>query len=146
MYVIDTNFYTRAFVDPAFGPEFRSFYRPAIRQLRVSAVVLFEILAGATDARREREYEQAVLGPFGPRGRLLVPTASTWRLVAGADRALRTRGGYTGSLAQRSFLNDMLIAASCREVGATLVTANARDFAIIRRVIAFRYVTALPAS
>jgi len=38
-----------------------------------------------------------------------------------------------------------LIAATCRERGATLITANARDFEIIRRVMPLRFVTALPA-
>jgi predicted nucleic acid-binding protein len=39
----------------------------------------------------------------------------------------------------------MLLAATCREVGATLITANARDFERIAGVMAFRYETSFPA-
>lgn len=145
MYVLDTNFYVRAFTDPSFAAIFKTFYAEAVAELRVSVVVLFELLAGAPDERREREYERGVLAPFRGHSRLLVPGESTWRLVAAAERALRARGGYDSSLAQRSFLNDMLIAASCREIGATLVTANERDFGLIRTVLGFRYVTSFPA-
>ena len=145
MYVIDTNLYIRALTDRAFAPTFHAFQLTALPMLRVSAVVLFELLAGAQDDGRARALERALLAPFRRRGRLLVPADSTWRLVAAIERALRAHGRYDGSLARRSFLNDMLLAASCREVGATLITENARDFRIIRQVFAFRFVTAFPA-
>ena len=145
MYVIDTNLYIRALTDRAFAPTFHAFQLMALPLLRVSAVVLFELLAGAQDDRRARALERALLRPFRGRDRLLVPADSTWRLVAAIERALRAHGGYDGSLARRSFLNDMLLAASCREAGATLITENARDFGIIRQVFGFRFVTAFPA-
>ena len=64
--------------------------------------------------------------------------------AAAIVRALRTDAGYAASLALPSFHRDVLIAASVRSVGATLVTTNARDFEIIAKVYGFRYVTHFP--
>jgi predicted nucleic acid-binding protein len=88
--------------------------------------------------------ERLLLAPFRGRARVLVPGERTWRLVAGINRELRRRRGLAEKLRSRAFLNDMLLAASCREVGATLITANAADFALIGRAIGFRFVTAFP--
>ena len=38
----------------------------------------------------------------------------------------------------------MLLGASCREVGATLISDNTRDFGIMRQVFGFQFVTAFP--
>jgi len=45
----------------------------------------------------------------------------------------------------RSFVNDVLIAASCAEAGVTLVTDNARDFARIGAVLRFGVTAPWPA-
>jgi len=37
----------------------------------------------------------------------------------------------------RSFIFDILLAYSCRELGAVLISANERDFQRIRQVFAF---------
>jgi predicted nucleic acid-binding protein len=39
-----------------------------------------------------------------------------------------------GSLTQRSFANDLLLAATARELGATIITRNLSDFELISRV------------
>ena len=44
----------------------------------------------------------------------------------------------------RSFLNDVLLAVSCRAAGLTLVTANLADFERIRRVETFEFVPPWP--
>lgn len=44
----------------------------------------------------------------------------------------------------RSFGNAVLIALSCREAGMILVTGNLRDFARLRRVVAFEYTAPWP--
>jgi predicted nucleic acid-binding protein len=46
--------------------------------------------------------------------------------------------------ARRSFLFDILLAHSCREAGATLVSANTRDLERIRRVFSFDFVAPYP--
>ena len=62
---------------------------------------------------------------------VITPDAEGWRAAAEALNALGGEGATRG----RSFWNDLLIAASCARVGATLVTRNADDFRRIRRVI-----------
>ena len=51
------------------------------------------------------------------------------RILGGLARA-----GLELDSAPRSLLADVLLAASCRDRGFTLVTANARDFARIARL------------
>jgi predicted nucleic acid-binding protein len=50
-----------------------------------------------------------------------------------------SRAGFS-----RSFLNDVLLAVSCREAGAVLITANVADFARIRTVESFRFMEPWP--
>jgi len=38
-----------------------------------------------------------------------------------------------------ALINDTLIALSCRDIGATVVTQNIEDFKLIRRFISFRF-------
>jgi predicted nucleic acid-binding protein len=44
----------------------------------------------------------------------------------------------------RSFLFDILLAHSCREAGATLVSANTRDLERIHRIFSFDFVAPCP--
>jgi predicted nucleic acid-binding protein len=67
------------------------------------------------------------------------PGFPTWELAADIDRRLRAVGSYEASLAQRSFAHDILIAATARELGATIITRNVVDFALIRQVLSFTY-------
>jgi predicted nucleic acid-binding protein len=60
------------------------------------------------------------------------------------NREIRALGRFDAKLAQRSFLNDMLIATTCRQVGATLLTANRSDYELLNRVVGVRYVTSFP--
>lgn len=144
MYVLDSNVYIRALQVPALADELKAFETAAVSRLWVSAVVMFEVEAGARDQRQADAWERQILQPFRTRHRVLLPSASTWRLTARIDRAIRVLGGFAKKLDQRSFLNDMLIAATCREVGATLITANRADFALIDRVMGFWFVTSFP--
>jgi len=73
-----------------------------------------------------------------------VPTQATWNLATDIDRRLRALGSYEGSLSQRNFANDILIAATARELGAVLVTRNLRDFELIRRVVPIRFQLPMP--
>lgn len=145
-YLVDTNLYIRAFREVEFGERFRAWHAAAIARLAMSAVVLHELLVGASDKHRRQLLERGYAAEFRRRRRLLVPSASVWSRAAEADRQLRARGGYEAKLEQRSFANDLLIALTCREVGAILVTANADDFELIRSVTGVRFVADLPAA
>lgn len=144
MYIVDTNIYIHALRDRAFSLALDEFQQVVLPQLWVSAVVAFEVAVGAKDERQARDYERSMLRPFRQRGRVIAPTATAWQLVARMDREIRALGGFEAKLAQRAFLNDMLIAAACRQVGATLITANRVDYELLNRVVGVRFESSLP--
>lgn len=139
MFLLDTNVYIDSFNNPLLEEPFRAFHSRALPRLVLSAVVAHELLVGARTQDRRRALERGLLEPFRTRARVHVPTLSTWRLAAEIDRRLRDLKGYEASLAQRGFGNDILIAASAREIGATIVTRNVADFARIGRVVPLRF-------
>lgn len=144
MFLVDTNLYIRALNESAFGLALAEFQQQHLKSLWLSAVVVFEVTVGARDAEHAAAWERWLVRPFRTRERVLVPGDATWRITADARRRLRSRKRYESSLALASFQNDLLIAATCRERGATLITADARDFEIIERVMPLRFVTSFP--
>ena len=138
-YVIDTNLYVAADRDLASAEELERFVTAQLPFLHFHAVVAQELLAGATDQKREKLVEESLIEPFERRGRVLVPSFAAWKgagriLSQLVNRKLMSPGGF-----KRSFLNDCVLAASCREVGATLVTLNREDFELIRKVLRFEF-------
>jgi predicted nucleic acid-binding protein len=144
IYLLDTNLYVRATRDPAVRARLRRFYAEHAGELAVSAIVLFELYLGARDEVARAAVDREVFRPFADRRRLLLPDLHVWRLAAQTMVALTRRGAHSARLDQRSFLNDVLIAATARRLGATLLTANGKDFALIRTALAFSYSTEWP--
>lgn len=139
MFLLDSNVYIDSFNDADFGTGFRAFHARALPRVVLSAVVAHELLVGANDAARLRSLQRNFLEPFRSRRRIHVPSRSTWELAARIDRDLRTSRRHAGRLGQRSFANDMLIAATARELGAVIVTRNLADFGVIARVIPIQF-------
>ena len=139
MFLLDSNVYIAAFSEPGFGESFQRFHRGQLPQIILSTVVAHELLVGASTPGRQRDLARGLITPFRTRRRLHTPGWATWALAADVDRRLRALGRYAASLAQRSFAHDMLIAATARELGATVITRNLADFALIRQVLPFRY-------
>jgi predicted nucleic acid-binding protein len=139
MFLLDSNVYIAGFNDPAFGAAFRAFHQQHLPRILLSAVVAHELLVGARDRHAERALRRAIIEPFRARGRIHVPGVGTWEHAAELDRRLRALGGFGASLAKRSFANDLLIAVSARETGATIVTRNLADFELVGRVADIRY-------
>ena len=144
MYLLDSNVYIRAFRELAFGRELQEFHQRELPRLVVSAVVVSEVLIGAQSARRERAVHRTLVEPFRARRRFVVPGWSTWVRATAIDRRLRARPTVRGRLAERSFFQDILIAASARELGATIVTFNTADFALIGRHMDITFVEPWP--
>lgn len=134
MFLLDSNVYIRAFARGVDDAAFQAFHRDQLPQLLLSAVVLHELLVGAKTLGDRRRLEQGLIEPFRTRRRIHVPTLATWTMAAQFDRDLRALGRFAGSLAQRSFANDLLLAATARQLGATIVTHNMADFELIGRV------------
>ena len=146
MYLLDSNIYIRAFREAAFGRELQAFHRAELPRLVVSAVVASELLIGAQRADRERALRRTLIEPFQVRRRFVTPSWSTWEIATAVDRRLRSRVGTRSRLAQRSFFHDILIAATARELGATIITMNLDDFALIARHVDISYAGPWPVS
>lgn len=108
----------------------------------LSSVVALELRAGAPPTAVTK-LARETFAPFEARGRVFAPSSATWKR-AGAAIADLHREGVRLSEMTRAFYNDVLLAASCREHGITLVTRNVRDFTRIQRVLPFEFVPAWP--
>ena len=140
IYLIDSNVYIRGFRDADFGEFLRIFHQKQLPSLVLSAVVVHELLVGAANISKERALLKGIIEPFRARQRLHVPARQTWEKAANVDRRLRKRKDLESKLRTRSFANDLLIAASARELGAIILTENRKDFAIIASVLDFHFV------
>lgn len=143
-YVIDTNLYVAADRDLAWAEEVERFSTAYLPFIHFHAVVAQELLAGAIDQRREKLVDDSLIQPFERRGRVLTSSFAAWKdagriLSQLIQRKLMSPGGF-----KRSFLNDCVLAASCREVGATLVTLNRDDFELIGEVMRFEFTEPWP--
>ena len=143
-YVLDTNVYIAANRDRRAAEELVGFYAANLPFTYLHATVAQELMLGGVDTSGRRQVRDAYLRPFERRGRLIVPSYQAWirsgELVATlVQRGVLSPGGFT-----RSFLNDALLAASCREEGLTLITANTRDFAQLRQIERFEYLAPWP--
>lgn len=80
---------------------------------------------------------------FVPNG-WVVPSRQAWSRAAEIIAQLARDEGLDRRTLPAGFANDVLIAASCREHGLTLITENVRDFARIQNRMAFEYVVPWP--
>ncbi len=143
-YVLDTNCFIDASHDPAAGAAFEAFCAVAAPRLYLSAVVAAELRAGASDDRRQRALERDVLAPYERRGRILVPSQTAWQVLGTTLAALGRREGLELRRVSRGFALDILLAYSCRERGATLVSRNLTDCRRIARVFSFEFTAPYP--
>jgi predicted nucleic acid-binding protein len=139
MYFLDSNVYIRGFNDSEFGDELRVFHSKHLPRIALSVVVAHELLAGVTTAAKERSLRRGLIDPFKARRRIHVPNYRTWELAASIDRRLQRLKGFNASLARRSFFNDILIAATARDLGAIIITENEKDFGIIGKVLDIKF-------
>ncbi len=144
MFILDSNIYIDGFNNPDFVAEFREFHQTHLPRIVLSAVVLSELLVGANSPQRVWALRRSLIEPFKSRRRIFVPTLQTWESASTVDRRLHTLGSFDSSLAQRGFFNDILIAASAREMGATVITKNLTDFTLIARVLDVRFAPPWP--
>jgi predicted nucleic acid-binding protein len=92
-----------------------------------------ELRAGA-HTRAGRAAVDHLVRSYEAGGRLVAPTRGVFDRAGSALRQLRLAGR---DIRSASFVNDVLIALTAREMGATVVTANVGDFEAIRAVEAF---------
>jgi predicted nucleic acid-binding protein len=141
-YVLDTNCFIDATHDADVRTSLETFSLAAAPGLYLSAVVAAELRAGA--GRSRSTLERHVLEPYVRRGRVLTPSIHAWETLGTVLSGLAERDGLVLRQTPRSFVFDVLIAHSCREAGAILVSANTRDLERIGRVFPFDFVAPYP--
>lgn len=142
-FVLDTNIFIRAARDRSLADELERFHAAFAPFEALSAVVVQELRAGVHGEAVER-LEKALLSPFERRDRVIVPTYSAWKATGEVLSELVHSGKQRWTGVSRSFVNDVLLAMSCRESGAVLVTLNESDFAMIAEVRAFQFIGPWP--
>ncbi len=95
----------------------------------LSAVVVMELRAGITNRKASRGLDQLVR-QFERAGRLVIPTARSFDDAGKLLPRLRAAGG---EIRRSSLVNDLLIALTARQVGATVCSRDG-DFALIGRL------------
>jgi predicted nucleic acid-binding protein len=104
--------------------------------LWLSAVVLEELYAGMS--RRDRKVVERLEHDFQRAGRILVPTLSDWAQAGRVLGLIASEYGFE-QIGQGRLTNDALIAMSAGRCGITVITANERDFARLRKFRPFLY-------
>jgi predicted nucleic acid-binding protein len=143
-YVLDSNLYIEAIRDQSKAAALAEFTIGLLPQIVLHAVVVQELLAGSVSERARRDVYRDVVQPFERRGRLLTPSYGAWRRSGEIVAALVDQGELSVGGIPRSFPNDALLAASCREEGVVLITRNRRDFERIQQVERLRFVEPWP--
>jgi predicted nucleic acid-binding protein len=141
----DTNVIIRALRDREDGHRFRSALFDQADRVALTAVVEMELLAGArTPAQRVRA--ATLIDAIADDTGRLVPSATAYAQAGRVLADLAAREGVAPASARPSFALDVLLACTCREHDAVLLTENAADFSRIQRHLrGFRFVTEWPA-
>jgi predicted nucleic acid-binding protein len=140
-YTVDTNLYVDALRTTEGNAALIAFHAAYAPFELLSAVVAQELRAGVR-GRAARMLEAAIIAPFERRARLITPSYSAWKESGRVLAELVAPAAW--SAVPRSFVNDVLLAMSCRESGVVLVTNNLRDCARIADVRAFDFVPPWP--
>lgn len=135
-YVLDTNLYIYATRDRGWNAELEAFLWDTTPSIYLHSVVAAELLSGAIDPAQERKIQREFLAHLEAAGRVVTPTHRAWKRASAIITQLVRARKLSATGIPRSFINDCLIAASAREHGFTLITANIRDFDMIRSVAA----------
>jgi predicted nucleic acid-binding protein len=143
-FVLDTNCFIDASRTDAETAAFAEFCTWAAPGLYLSTVVAAELRSGAGTAKDRRTLERQILLPYLRRGRLLNPSPAAWEALGTTLAALVEGEGLVLRDVRRSFVFDILIARSCREAGATLVSRNSADLSRIAHVFSFDFIPPYP--
>lgn len=143
-YTLDTNIFIRGFRESQAGIELQRFHAAFAPFEYLSSVVAHELRAGALTSTAAAALEANVLAPFERRGRLLVPSYSVWKGAAAVLARMATKERTPLRDIPKSFVNDVLLALTCRDAGVVLVSENLRDLERIQPYVRFDLVTPWP--
>lgn len=143
-YVLDTNLYVKAFRSQEGARELERYFTDFTPNTYLSSVVLHELLVGASTPSKVRQIREDLLGPLTRAGRVITPSHSAWDQAGASIAAMARQESRELRSVAKSLVNDFLLAASCRESGATLVTDNTADFKLIRKYLRHEHVEPWP--
>jgi predicted nucleic acid-binding protein len=140
-HVIDTHLYIDALRTEKGRAALAVFQDAFAPFLLLNAVVAQELRAGVA-AHAAAKLEAALFAPYERRGRMITPSYAAWKETGRVLAELIAPAQWRS--VTRSFVNDVLLAMSCREAGVVLVTGNTKDFARIASVRPFDFVRPWP--
>lgn len=143
-FVLDTNCFIDASRTDAGADAFAEFCARDAPRLYLSTVVAAELRAGARNATERRILDRRVLSPYARRRRLVNPSAAAWEALGTTLGRLVEDEGLVLADVRKSFIFDVLLAWSCREIGAVLVSGNVKDLSRIARMFTFEFVAPYP--
>ncbi len=138
-FILDTNLYVFAFRNVASAAELTNFLATFTPSTYLSSIVLHELLVGANTPAKSRDIQERVALPLVRIGRVITPSHGAWQTSGEAIARMAAKEKRNLRTVPKSLVNDFLLAASCREAGATLITDNIADFEGIRRYLAFEF-------
>ena len=143
-YTLDTNIFIDSFRSEEAQAEVFAFLNRALPFTYLSAVVMQELSAGARSADAARDVQRGVFDPFERRRRVFAPSSAAFVESGRVLAAVAASEGWQLVDEKPSFLNDALIAASCRERGITLITRDGDFKRLAPFVKGFRYASPWP--
>ena len=145
-YVLDTHLFIDGFRDRTANEALQSFHRDFAPFEYMSVIVAQELRAGVRSPRDRLRLERHVLKVYERTGRVVAPSVNAWHASGDVLARMARADGLEVARVSKAFGNDLLLAVSCREAGCVLVTDNERDFARIRRFVAFEFLRPWPAN
>ncbi len=130
--IIDTNIY----IDIFNAGRHEDLRNPLKYIVFLAHPILHELWIGAK-GKREIKHLIAFQNGFSKLKRLIVPTLSTLISIGRACHQLRNSGKLDP--VRPKHYNDISIAALARQIGATVITHNTNDFAVIQSVVDFDF-------
>lgn len=143
-YTLDTNIFIDGFRNEEAQAEVFAFLNRALPFTYMSAVVMQELAAGARSVDVARDLQRGIFDPFERRRRVFAPSIAAFAESGRVLAAIAAREGWQLFDEKPSFLNDALIAASCREQGITLITRDGDFKRLALFVKGFRYASPWP--
>lgn len=125
--LVDTSVYVDYFRDGRWSHILEDGLGHAV--VHLSAVVASELLVGAPNERAVR-FMEGIVDSFDTRGRLEVPMTIDWLRAGNAIRRVGRQHSYE-QVGRARLTNDALIAAMALRIGATILTRNSADFALL---------------
>jgi predicted nucleic acid-binding protein len=107
------------------------------RPLYLSAVVLEELLVGASNAR-DQKVLAAFENDFSKINRFVVPLQPDWTLAGQVLNKIGVKYGFD-MVGRARLTNDALIALSSASRGLTVITRNAADYLLINEFRPFSF-------